>query len=30
MARVINQLGNALVETIAPADSAPSLRLKSG
>lgn len=30
MARVINQLGNALIETIAPADPAPSLRLKSG
>jgi CRP-like cAMP-binding protein len=29
MARVINQLGNALIETIAPAD-APALRLNSG
>jgi len=30
MARVINQLGNALIETIAPADSTPTLRLESG
>ena len=30
MARVINQLGNALIETIAPVDTTQSLRLKSG
>ncbi len=30
MARVISQLGNALVETIAPQEPAPSLTLKSG
>ena len=30
MARVISQLGNALVENIAPTDPAPTLTLKSG